>query len=112
MIASESVALEGLGFRFLRDVTPGEAIFIDNDGKQLHSQQCADNPSLNPCAFEFVYLARPDSIIDGASVYATRLKMGEYLAEKVRREISSDMKVDVASCRFPIHRVRQQWNWH
>jgi len=87
MLASESVALEGLGFRFLRDVIPGEAIFIDNDGK-LYSQQCAENPTLNPCAFEFVYLARPDSVIDGASVYATRLKMGEYLADKIRREIS------------------------
>lgn len=88
VIASESVALEGLGFRFLRDVMPGEAIFIDHDGK-LYNQQCAPNAQLNPCAFEFVYLARPDSIIDGASVYATRLKMGEYLADKVRREFSS-----------------------
>ncbi|HJV73646.1 MAG TPA: amidophosphoribosyltransferase [Noviherbaspirillum sp.] len=88
MLASESVALEGLGFRFLRDVLPGEAIFIDFDGK-LYNQQCAENPVLNPCAFEFVYLARPDSVIDGASVYATRLKMGEYLAEKIRKEFSS-----------------------
>jgi len=88
MLASESVALEGLGFRFLRDVMPGEAIFIDNDGK-LYNQQCADNPTLNPCAFEFVYLARPDSVIDGASVYASRLKMGEFLSEKIRRELSS-----------------------
>ncbi|NMM38863.1 MAG: amidophosphoribosyltransferase [Glaciimonas sp.] len=85
VIASESVALEGLGFRFLRDVTPGEAIFIDQD-RVMHSRQCADNPTLNPCAFEFVYFARPDSIIDGASVYASRLKMGEYLAEKVRKQ--------------------------
>ena len=82
LVASESVALEGVGFRFLRDVAPGEAIFIDIDGK-FYSQQCADSPVLNPCAFEFVYFARPDSVIDGASVYATRLKMGEYLAEKV-----------------------------
>jgi amidophosphoribosyltransferase len=88
LIASESVALEGLGFRFLRDVLPGEAIFIDNDGK-LYNQQCAENPTLNPCAFEFVYFARPDSIIDGASVYATRLKMGEYLADKVRRQFNA-----------------------
>jgi len=88
MLASESVALEGLGFRFLRDVMPGEAIFIDLDGK-LYNRQCADNPELTPCAFEFVYLARPDSVIDGASVYATRLKMGEYLAEKIRRELSA-----------------------
>src|SRR5690606_42047084 len=80
-----SVALEGLGFRFLRDVLPGEAIFIDIDGK-LYNQQCAENPSLNPCAFEYVYFARPDSVIDGASVYATRLKMGEYLAEEIARE--------------------------
>jgi amidophosphoribosyltransferase len=93
VVASESVALEGLGFRFLRDVFPGEAIFIDMDG-MLHNQQCADNPSLNPCAFEYVYLARPDSVIDGASVYQTRLKMGEYLAEKVRREFSSG-EIDV-----------------
>jgi amidophosphoribosyltransferase len=88
IVASESVALEGLGFRFLRDVMPGEAIFIDMDGKLYH-KQCAENPSLHPCAFEFVYLARPDSILDGASVYAARLKMGEYLAEKVRREFNT-----------------------
>ncbi|MDZ4360262.1 MAG: amidophosphoribosyltransferase, partial [Variovorax sp.] len=87
LVASESVALEGMGFKFERDIAPGEAIFIDIDGK-LHSQQCADNPSLNPCAFEYVYLARPDSIIDGASVYATRLKMGEHLAEKIRKEFT------------------------
>ncbi|HZS80953.1 MAG TPA: amidophosphoribosyltransferase [Herbaspirillum sp.] len=93
MLASESVALEGLGFRFLRDVMPGEAIFIDQDG-QLYNQQCAENPTLNPCAFEFVYLARPDSVLDGASVYATRLKMGEFLAEKVRREIAGG-EIDV-----------------
>ena len=85
MVASESVALEGIGFRFLRDIAPGEAVFIDNDGK-LHQRQCAGNPTLNPCAFEYVYLARPDSILDGASVYATRLKMGEYLADKVRAQ--------------------------
>ena len=85
LVASESVALEGMGFRFLRDVAPGECVFVDAD-MQLHSRQCADNPSLNPCVFEFVYLARPDSVIDGASVYATRLKMGEYLAEKIKRE--------------------------
>ncbi|MCX7210896.1 MAG: amidophosphoribosyltransferase [Burkholderiales bacterium] len=88
LIASESVALEGLGFHFLRDVLPGEAIFIDNDGK-LYNQHCAESPTLNPCAFEFVYLARPDSVIDGASVYAARLKMGEYLAHKIRREFAA-----------------------
>jgi amidophosphoribosyltransferase len=93
MVASESVALEGIGFRFLRDIAPGEAVFVDNDSN-LHQRQCADNPSLNPCAFEYVYLARPDSILDGASVYATRLKMGEYLAEKIRKEFSSG-EIDV-----------------
>jgi amidophosphoribosyltransferase len=93
VVASESVALEGLGFHFLRDVMPGEAIFIDNDGK-LYNQQCATNPTLNPCAFEFVYLARPDSVIDGASVYATRLRMGEHLAEKIRKEFQ-DGEIDV-----------------
>ncbi|MET3116472.1 amidophosphoribosyltransferase [Undibacterium sp. GrIS 1.8] len=93
MIASESVALDGLGFKFLRDVEPGEAIFIDLDGK-MYNEQCADNPTLNPCAFEYVYLARPDSIIDGASVYLTRLKMGEYLADKVRNQFR-DGEIDV-----------------
>ncbi|GAB3405059.1 amidophosphoribosyltransferase [Massilia agilis] len=93
LVASESVALEGLGFRFMRDIAPGEAVFIDND-RQLHARQCADNPSLNPCVFEYVYLARPDSVIDGASVYATRLRMGEYLAEKIRKEIPAE-EIDV-----------------
>jgi amidophosphoribosyltransferase len=93
LVASESVALEGMGFRFLRDIAPGEAVFIDMDSK-LHERQCADNPSLNPCAFEYVYLARPDSILDGASVYATRLKMGEYLADKVRQQFASG-EIDV-----------------
>src|SRR5574340_562192 len=85
LVASESVALDTLGFRFLRDVAPGEAVFIDFAGN-LHSLQCSENPSLNPCIFEYVYLARPDSVIDGVSVYETRLAMGEYLADKLRRE--------------------------
>ncbi|WP_395401280.1 amidophosphoribosyltransferase [Pseudoduganella sp. UC29_106] len=93
LIASESVALEGMGFRFVRDVQPGEAIFIDMDNK-LHAEICADSPALNPCVFEYVYLARPDSVIDGASVYNTRLKMGEYLADKIKREGLAD-DVDV-----------------
>lgn len=93
VVASESVALEGMGFRFVRDIAPGEAIFIDTESK-LHERQCAENPSLNPCAFEFVYLARPDSVLDGASVYATRLKMGEYLADKIRKEIPVE-EIDV-----------------
>ncbi|MCC6534831.1 MAG: amidophosphoribosyltransferase [Burkholderiales bacterium] len=85
LVASESVALDTLGFELVRDVEPGEAILIDADGNFYH-QQCAPNPSLNPCIFEYVYLARPDSQIDGISVYQTRLNMGESLAEKVERE--------------------------
>ena len=81
--ASESVALEALGFSVLRDVAPGEAIFVDQTGK-FHSKQCAENPILRPCIFEFVYLARPDSVIDGTSVYESRLNMGEQLANKIR----------------------------
>ena len=86
MLASESVALEGMGFKLLRDVAPGEAVFIDVDGR-FHSQQCADNPSLNPCIFEYVYLARPDSLMDGVSVYEARLRMGETLSDKIRSEL-------------------------
>ncbi len=86
MIASESVALEGLRYRLVRDVAPGEAIFISHDGR-FYSEQCAQNPSLNPCIFEYVYLARPDSTIDGVSVYGARLRLGEYLANNVRTEV-------------------------
>jgi len=93
MVASESVAIDALGFRVLRDVGPGEAVFIDEEGG-FHSQQCAARPSLNPCIFEYVYLARPDSLIDGASVYEARLNMGEKLAEKIRRQ-HRDLRVDV-----------------
>jgi amidophosphoribosyltransferase len=82
LVASESVALEGLGFRLVRDIQPGEAVFIDLDGN-FHSRQCSLSASLNPCMFEFVYFARPDSLIDGVSVYAARLRMGEYLAQSV-----------------------------
>jgi len=85
LVASESVALDSLGFRVVRDVAPGEAIFIDDEGN-FFSQQCAENPTLNPCLFEYVYLARPDSVIDGISVYEARLRMGESLAEKMKRE--------------------------
>jgi amidophosphoribosyltransferase len=82
-IASESVALEALGFTVLRDVAPGEGIFVDQTGR-FHAQQCAENPVLAPCIFEFVYLARPDSVIDGTSVYESRLNMGAELAKKIR----------------------------
>jgi len=93
MVASESVAVDALGFRVLRDIGPGEAVFIDEDGK-FYSQQCAAHASLNPCIFEYVYLARPDSLIDGASVYESRLNMGEKLAEKIRRQYRH-LQVDV-----------------
>jgi amidophosphoribosyltransferase len=82
MVASESVALEGTGHKLVRDVAPGEAIFIDLAG-QVHAKQCAENPTLNPCMFEYVYLARPDSIMDGVSVYQARLNMGETLAQRL-----------------------------
>jgi amidophosphoribosyltransferase len=82
MVASETVALEGTGHQFERHVAPGEAVFIDLQGK-LHAQQCATDPKLFPCIFEFVYLARPDSVLDGISVYQARLNLGETLAKRV-----------------------------
>jgi len=82
MVASESVALEGTGHQVVRDVAPGEALFIDMAGN-VHARQCAEKPSLHPCMFEYVYLARPDSVIDGISVYQARLNMGETLAQRV-----------------------------
>lgn len=82
MVASESVALHALGFDLVRDLMPGEAVFIDKKG-QLHEKQCAENPQLFPCIFEYVYFARPDSIIDDVSVYKARLRMGQTLANKI-----------------------------
>jgi amidophosphoribosyltransferase len=93
IVASESVALDSLGFRVERDVAPGEAILIGEDGR-LTARQCADQPKLAPCIFEYVYLARPDSLIDGVSVYETRLRMGEHLAGKIRRQ-HPDLRIDV-----------------
>jgi amidophosphoribosyltransferase len=93
MIASESVALDVLGFDIIRDIAPGEAIFIEQSGI-LHTQQCAEKIDHCPCIFEYVYFARPDSIIDNISVYKARLRMGEKLASKVQREWS-DHDIDV-----------------
>jgi len=93
MMASESVALDVLGYELIRDVAPGEAVFISLDG-QIHTRQCADNPSVTPCIFEYVYLARPDSIIDNVSVYKARLRMGDKLADKLRR-LRPDHDIDV-----------------
>ena len=85
MLASESVGLTALGFKITRDVEPGEAIVIDRKGN-VHSQQCSDNSILSPCIFEFVYFARPDSIIYKISVNKSRLRMGERLAIKIKSE--------------------------
>jgi amidophosphoribosyltransferase len=93
MIASESVALDVLGFTLLGDVAPGEGIYIDMAG-QLHRQQCALEPSLRPCIFEHVYFARPDSLMDEISVYKTRMRQGETLGKKIRR-LRPDLHIDV-----------------
>lgn len=93
MIASESVALSSLGFSLIRDIEPGEAVYIDQKG-QLHTKQCAEAPVLSPCIFEYVYLARPDSIMDNVSVYRARLRMGEKLADKIKR-VWPDHDIDV-----------------
>ncbi|MFK8041416.1 amidophosphoribosyltransferase [Congregibacter sp.] len=93
MVASESVALDVLGFRLLSDVAPGEAVYIDAN-RQLHMRQCAEAPLLRPCIFEHVYFARPDSLIDEISVYKTRARQGEALARKILRE-RPDHDIDV-----------------
>ena len=93
MIASESVALDVLGFTLIRDVKPGEAIYITTEG-DVFSQQCAEVAVYSPCIFEHVYFARPDSIMDGISVYKTRLRQGEKLADKILRE-RPDHDIDV-----------------
>ncbi|MDT8452986.1 MAG: amidophosphoribosyltransferase [Gammaproteobacteria bacterium] len=93
MVASESVALQAQGFELVRDLAPGEAVFIDQDC-QLYSRQCAENPKLVPCIFEYVYFARPDSIIDNVSVYKARLRMGKTLVQKILRE-RPDHDIDV-----------------
>lgn len=85
MIASESVALTALGFHLIRDVRPGEAIYIDCRG-QLHAQQCAHNPVYSPCMFEYVYFARPDSVLNDVFVHRARMRMGDYLGQKILRE--------------------------
>ena len=93
MLASESVALDVLGFELIDDVAPGEAVYINPNG-ELFRQQCADNPRLTPCIFEHVYFARPDSMMDGISVYKTRMRQGEALAKKIRA-IKPDHGIDV-----------------
>jgi len=94
IIASESVAITSLGYTVVRDLAPGEAIFINNEG-QLFARQCADAPKYTPCIFEYVYFARPDSKMDNISVYKSRLRMGEKLAAKIKREWGEDHGIDV-----------------
>jgi amidophosphoribosyltransferase len=93
MVASESVALDMLSYELVRDVAPGEAIFIDLHG-EVHTRGCAAKTLQAPCLFEYVYLARPDSMLDGIAVHKTRLRMGERLAHKLQREWS-DVDIDV-----------------
>lgn len=93
MIASESVALDAVGFELIRDVQPGEAVYLDMQG-QLHTRVCAAKTQLSPCIFEHVYLARPDSIMDGINIYHARMQMGEKLAEKIKR-IMPNHDIDV-----------------
>ncbi|MCP3674772.1 MAG: amidophosphoribosyltransferase, partial [Gammaproteobacteria bacterium] len=93
MVASESIALDNLEFEVLRDIAPGEAIYVDFEGN-FHTQQCAESVEYSPCIFEHVYFARPDSVIDQISVYKARLRMGEKLAERILKEWP-DHDVDV-----------------
>lgn len=93
MIASESVALDVVGFELIRDVQPGEAVYLDTKG-QLHTRVCVTKTQLSPCIFEHVYLARPDSIMDGINIYHARMQMGEKLAEKIMR-VMPDHDIDV-----------------
>ncbi|EPE37436.1 amidophosphoribosyltransferase [Candidatus Photodesmus katoptron] len=93
MVASESVALNAVGFDFVRDVAPGEAIYITFQG-EIFTQQCADKPRLTPCIFEFVYFARPDSFIDKISVYSARIEMGKKLGQRIKEEYSH-LDIDV-----------------
>jgi amidophosphoribosyltransferase len=93
IIASESVALDTIGFDLIGDVAPGECVFIDIEG-HLHTKQCAPQPVLSPCIFEFVYFARPDSIIDNISVHKARSRMGKKLASKIKR-VWPDHNIDV-----------------
>jgi amidophosphoribosyltransferase len=93
MLASESVTLEGTGHHLVRNIAPGEAVFVDLQG-QVHTEQCAAKTQLNPCIFEFVYLARPDSEMDGISVYQARLNLGEALAKRVISTVPPD-QIDV-----------------
>ena len=86
LVSSESVTMPALEFDLVRDIAPGEAVFISCD-REMFCEHCAENPQLTPCAFEYVYFARPDSVIDGISVYGARLRLGEYLADEVAKQL-------------------------
>lgn len=88
-VASESVAFNALAYDLERDIRPGEAVFVGFNGTII-ARQCSDRAKLSPCLFEYVYFARPDSVIDGVSVYQSRLDMGVSLAEKIKRELPVD----------------------
>ena len=94
MIASESVALDALGFQLIGDVAPGEAIYISAEGL-VTKAQCASEPQMRPCVFEYVYLSRPDSVLDGVSVYRARLAFGRRLAEHIREQYPTELPFDV-----------------
>ncbi|WP_336652769.1 MULTISPECIES: amidophosphoribosyltransferase [unclassified Leucobacter] len=93
VVASESLVLESGGYEIVRDVEPGEAILISPDGT-LQSRQCAERTRLVPCAFEYIYLARPDSVLDGIAVYDARLRLGDVLAEEIAEQLP-DVEIDV-----------------
>ncbi|WP_313356792.1 amidophosphoribosyltransferase [Microbacterium sp.] len=93
VVTSESLVLENADYEIVREVAPGEAVFISNDG-ELFTRQCAENSQLVPCAFEYVYLARPDSVMNGVSVYESRLRMGDRLADTIARHVPLD-EIDV-----------------
>ena len=93
LFASESVALDALGFTDISNIAPGEAVYV-TEGGEVSRQQCAETTALNPCIFEYVYLARPDSVMDNISVYKVRLRMGELLADKIARDYP-DLDIDV-----------------
>jgi len=93
MLASESTVLDTLGFNIISDVEPGEAVFVNTEG-EMFREACIDNPIHTPCIFEYVYLARPDAVIDNISVHKSRMRMGEALAEKINK-LKPDHDIDV-----------------
>ena len=101
MVASESVALDMLGFELVRDVVPGEAVYRQRTRRRCTRRVCAESPLHTPCIFEYVYFARPDSIIDNVSVYKARLRMGEKLAER-SFAVLAQTTTSMSSSRSPI----------